>query len=157
MCMIIVCYSPGKRAQIHAIASSKSPVKLHNFKLGDHDNDIVITEHTKIDPLAREDILFAISEELAASTTGDPIKLSLVHTLASCISVKGQVLSISAVKTVSTHFSVNTPKQDIIIKDPTASFKAVLWGDHVHSLTLNQTYPFKNLRVKITKYLLQMK
>jgi hypothetical protein len=79
--MIIVCYSPEKRAQIHAIASSKSPVKLHNFKLGDHGNDIVITEYTKIDPLAREDIPFAISEELAASTTGDPIKLSSVHTL----------------------------------------------------------------------------
>jgi hypothetical protein len=149
-----VCYSPEKRAQIHAIASSKSPVKLRNYKLGDHGNDLVITKHTKIHPLAREDIPFAISEELAASSTGDPIKLCSVHTLAGeqLISVKGQVSSISAVKTVSTHFSANTPKQDIIIRDPTASFKVVLWGDHVDSLTLNQTYLFKNIRVKITKY-----
>ncbi len=149
-----VCYSPDKRPQIYALASSKSPVKLRNFKLDDHGNDLIITKHTKIDPLARENIPFDISEELAASSTGDPIKLSSIHTLAGeqLISVKGHVSSISAVKIVSTHFSAKTPKQDVIIRDPTASFKVVLWGDHVDSLTLNQTYLFKNLRVKITKY-----
>ena len=149
-----VCYSPEKRAQIHALSSSKSPVKLRNFKLDDHGNDLIITKNTKIDPLAREDIPFAISEELASSSSGDPIKLSSIHTLAGeqLISVKGEVASVSAVKNVSTHFSANTPKQDVIIRDPTATFKVVLWGHHVDSLTLHQTYLFKNLKVKITKY-----
>ncbi len=140
-----VCYSPNKRPQFYALASSKSPVKLQNLKLDDHGNDLIITKHTKIDPLARESIPFDISEELTASSTGDPIKLSSIHILAGeqLISVKGHVSSISAVKIVSTHFPANTPKQDVIIRDPTASFKVVLWGDHVDSLTLNQTYLLK--------------
>ena len=100
--------SPEKCPQIHALASSKSPVKLRNFKLDDRGNDLIITKHTKIDPLARENIPFAISEELAS--TGDPIKLSLIHTLAAeqLISVKGHVSRISAVKIVSTHKTFKT-------------------------------------------------
>ena len=43
-------------------------------------------------------------------------------------------------------------KQDVVISDPTAYVKVVLWGDHVNALQLDQTYILNNVRVKSTKF-----
>jgi hypothetical protein len=39
-------------------------------------------------------------------------------------------------------------KQDVVVADPTATIKIILWGDFVNSLELDNTYTLKNVRVK---------
>ena len=125
---------------------------MRNFKQPDTSDDLIITKWPKITPLEKHQIKFSYSEELAASTSGDPVNLSAIHNLASeqLICVKSQAASISGIKMVSTQYSGNTQKQEVIIRDPTACVKFVLWGRYVDSLEINKTYLFKNLRVKIT-------
>ena len=92
-----VCYSPEKRAELKVLATTKSPVKMRNFKQPDTSDDLIITKWTKITPLEKDQIKFSYSEELAASTSGDPVNLSAIHNLASeqLICVKGQAAGTS--------------------------------------------------------------
>lgn len=80
--------------------------------------------------------------------------MSAIHNLVAeqLLCVKGQVASISGVKMVATQYSSSTDKQEVVIRDPTAHAKVVLWGRHVNSLDIGKTYVFKNLRLKVTKY-----
>ena len=118
------------------------------------DDDLIITKWTDITPLDQDQISFAYSEELAKSTTGQPISLSSIHNLAGeqLICIKGQTTSMSGIKIITTQFSGQTKKREVIVRDNTAWIKVVLWGKHVDSLQLNKTYLLKNLRVKVTKY-----
>ena len=43
-------------------------------------------------------------------------------------------------------------KQDIIVADPMAHIKLMLWGNYVDTLQLNKTYALNNVRVKFKKY-----
>lgn len=124
---------------------------MKNFRQ-QNDDDLIITKWTNITPLDQDKISFPYSEDLAASTSGQPISLSAIHNLAGeqLISIKGQTTSISGVKIITTQFSGKTKKQELIVRDNTAWVKVVLWGNHVDSLQLNKTYIFKNLRVKVT-------
>lgn len=151
--MRAVCYSPEKRTELKTIATAKSPVKIKNFRQ-QKDDDLILTKWTGVTPIDREQISFPYSEDLAASTSGQPISLSAVHNLAAeqLISIKGQVTSMSGVKIITTQFSGKTEKQEVIIRDNTAWLKVVLWGKHVDSLQLHRTYLLKNLRIKVTKY-----
>ena len=60
-------------------------------------------------------------------------------------------MSLSGVKVQSTRYS-QLKKQDIIVADPTAHIKLVVWGSYVDTLQLNKTYALNNVRVKFTKY-----
>ena len=60
-------------------------------------------------------------------------------------------MKVSGVKGQSTRYG-KLAKQDVVIADPTAHIKVVLWGDHVNSLQLHQTYILNNVRVKTTKF-----
>lgn len=116
-----VCYSPEKRAQMKAFEIAKSPVKIQNFK--ETKDDLIITKWTSITPLEKEKNSFAYSDELSASSRGQPVVLSAVHNLAAeqLIAVKGETTSISGVKSVRTTFSFRrNQKQDVIIRDTTA-------------------------------------
>ena len=143
-----------KRPEMKALASTKSPVKMRNFKHADASDDVIITKWTQITPVEKDQIKFSYSDELAASTSGDPVNLSAIHNLAGeqLICVKGQAASISGIKMVATQHSGNTKKQEVIILDPTAFVKLILREKYVNSLEINKTYLFKNVRVKVNKY-----
>ena len=40
-------------------------------------------------------------------------------------------------------------KQEVVLRDETASVKLVLWGDYVDTLDVKVTYNFENLRLKV--------
>ena len=149
-----VCYAPEKRKEIHAFAVAKTPVKIQNFKQPDQSNELILTKFTSVTPLPENVLTFPFSEELAASFNGEPVNLSAIHNLTAeqLISVKGHVSSIAGVKLVQTKFGGKVKKQDVIIRDTTACVKLVLWGQHTDSLVVDETYVFKNLRIKATKY-----
>ena len=67
------------------------------------------------------------------------------------ISVKAQVVNISAVKVVKTQYQVTLKKQEVLIRDTTSSVKVILWESYAETLTLNSTYLLKNLKVKISR------
>ena len=73
-----VCYSPEKRAELHALASTRSPVKLDNYKRpNNRDDDFVITKFTKIVPIDKKEIDFSFSEEL--TTNGLTLTRSVIQ------------------------------------------------------------------------------
>ncbi len=149
-----VCFSPEKRSELQALAASKSPVKLRNYKRGSNaSEDLTITKFTKVTALDQKEVEFAYSEEIASASVGKPVSISSIPKLASeqLILIKAKVVKISCVKIQSTRFG-QLKKQDVIVADPTASIKIVLWGEHVNCLELNQTYTLKNVRVKSTKF-----
>ena len=147
-----VCFSPEKRAEMQAVAATKSPVKMKNYKQSSND-DLTITQFTKIIPLDNKDVNFAYSEELCLAGTGKPIPISSIIKLAAeqLIIVKGKVVKTSGVKMQPTRYG-KLKKRDVVIADPTAYIKVVLWGNYVDALQLHETYILNNVRVKNTKF-----
>lgn len=83
-----------KRAELHALASTKSPVKFNNYKQPNNgDDDFVITKFTKIVPFDKNKIDFPFSEELRATTTEKPLNISSIQKVAAeqLICVKGKL------------------------------------------------------------------
>ena len=70
------------------------------------------------------------SEELTATATGKILNLSAIQKVAGeqLISIKAKVVSLSGAKVQSTRYG-QLKKQDIVLADPTAHIKLVLWGD----------------------------
>ena len=138
--------------ELHALASTRSPVKLDNYKgPNNRDEDFVITKFTKIVPIDKKEIDFSFSEELTTTATGKPLNISAIQKVAAeqLISIKAKVVSLSGTKVRSTRYG-QLKKQ--VLADPTAHIKLVLWGDYVDTLQLNKTSALNNVRVKFTKY-----
>ena len=93
------------------------------------------------------------SEELTATATGKTLNLSAIQKVAGeqLISIEAKVVSLSGAKVQSTRYG-QLKKQDVVLADPTAHIKLVLWGDYVDTLQLNKTCALNNVRVKFTKY-----
>jgi len=146
-----VCYSPEKRAELHALASTRSPVKLYNYKQPNNGgDDFVITKFTKIVPIDKKEIDFSFSEELTATATGKPLTISAIQKVAAeqLISREAKVVSLSGVKVQSTRYG-QLKMQDVTLADPIAHIKLVLWANYVDTLQLNKTYALNNVRVSL--------
>ena len=149
-----VCFSPEKRSELQAVAKSRSPIKLKNYKRASNDSeDLTITKFTKISTLEKNEVNFLFSEEISSASTGKSVSISSIPKLATeqLIQIKGKVMKMSGVKVQSTRFG-QVKKRDVIVADQTATVKVVLWGEYVNCLQLNETYTLKNVRVKSTKY-----
>ncbi|CAB3982592.1 Hypothetical predicted protein [Paramuricea clavata] len=64
------------------------------------------------------------------------------------IAVKAEVFQISSVKRINSDVNCTLHKQEVVVRDPTSSAKLALWEYYVGCLEINQTYEFKNIRVK---------
>ncbi|CAB4033687.1 Hypothetical predicted protein, partial [Paramuricea clavata] len=134
-----VCYSPDKHSELQTVAKTRSPIKLQNFKKTDSSKDIVITKFTKITPLSKADVGFSFEENMTVKSA-DAV---------------AQVVSVSGVKKITLPQSNDTTKlskQELVIRDTTASIRVVLWGKYVNAVQPKVTYLFKHLRVKGTKF-----
>ena len=112
--------------ELHALASTRSPVKLDNYKgPNNRDEDFVITKFTKIVPIDKKEIDFSFSEELTTTATGKPLNISAIQKVAAqqLISIKAKVVSLSGTKVQSTRYG-QLKKQ--VLADPTAHIKLVL-------------------------------
>ena len=92
-----VCYSPEKRAELHALVSTRRPVKLDNYKRpNNRDDDFVITKFTKVVPIDKKEINFSFLEELTTTATGKPLNISAIQKVAAeqLISLKAKVVSL---------------------------------------------------------------
>ena len=98
-----------------------------------------------------ETATFEYSEDVIPSGVVDNI--SALNNVASeqLISVKAQVVNISAAKVVTTEQQGTLKKQEVLISDTTSSIKVILWESYIDTLTINSTYLFKNLKVKISR------
>ena len=61
------------------------------------------------------------------------------------------MVNIAATKVVNMQYQRTLKKQEVLIRDPTSSIKVILWESYVNTLTLNSTYIFRNLKVKLSK------
>ena len=61
------------------------------------------------------------------------------------------MVNIAATKVVNMQYQRTLKKQEGLIRDPTSSIKVILWESYVDTLTLNSTYIFINLKVKLSK------
>lgn len=113
-------------------------------------DDIILNHQTKIIP-NEETTGFNYSDDLIPS--GMVTSISALNNLASeqLISIKAQVVNISAVKVVKTQYLGTLKEQEVLIRDTTSSIKVILWESYTETLMLNSTYVFKNLKVKISK------
>ena len=125
-------------------------MKIENIKPAasyKQDDDLTLKKFSKITALDK--IHFEISNCL--SQTVDAIMpLSSLPKLAKeqLIAVKAQVFQISGVKRINSDIKGTLHKQEVVIRDPTSSAKLTLWENYVGCLNINQTYEFKNVRVK---------
>lgn len=151
--MRAVCFDSDKRAEIDTISKTKSPVKLKHLTTKESSSgtsqDIQITKHTTVTPIDKDLLHFTFSDELSTISQNSVINLSSILKLApeQLITVKAQVTNISAVKVFNSNRG-KLQKQDVIIRDTTASIKVVLWQEYVDILQTDETYKLENLRVK---------
>lgn len=66
------------------------------------------------------------------------------------MAVKGEVAHVSGVKHINTNSHRKLRKQEILIRDPTACMKVILWEDYVETVECDKMYEFKNLQVKVS-------
>ena len=113
-------------------------------------DDIILNHQSKIIP-NEETTGFSHSDDLIPS--GGVTSISAINNVASeqLISIKAQVVNISAVKVVKTQYQGTLNKQEVLIRDTANSIKLILWESYAETLTLNSTYLLKNLKVKIFK------
>ena len=144
-----VCFSQQKHPEIKTFQSTKCVVKILNDTTSKTD-DIILNHHSKIIP-NEEATGFKYSADLIPS--GVINSISALNNVASeqVISIKAEVVNISAVKVVKTQYQGTLKKQEVLIRDPTSSIKVILWESYTETLTLNSTYLFKNLKVKISR------
>ena len=109
------------------------------------DDDLTLKKFSKINALDK--IHFEISNCL--SQTVDAIMPSLPKLAKEqLITVKALVFQISGVKRINSDIKGTLHKHEVVIRDPTSSAKLSLWENYVGCLNINQTYEFKNVRVK---------
>ena len=129
--------------------NTKCAVKILHYTKSKTD-DIILNHQSKIIP-NEQATAFNYSADLIPS--GMITSISALNNVASeqLISIKAQVVNISAVKVVKTQFQGTLKKQEVLIRDTTGSIKVILWESYTETLTLDSTYLFKNLKVKISK------
>lgn len=144
-----VCFSQQKHPEIKTFQNTKCAVKILNYTTSKTD-DIILNHQSKIIP-NEEATEFNYSADLIP--TGVITGISALNNVASeqLISIKAQVVNISAVKVVRTQYQGTLKKQEILIRDTASSIKVILWESYTETLTLNSTYLFKNLKVKISR------
>lgn len=147
------CFSQQKHPEIKMFQNTKSAVKILHFTTSKTDN-IILNHQSKVMPNEKTSG-FNYSDDLMPS--GLVTSIFALNNAASeqLISIKAQVVNISAVKIVKTQYQGTLKKQDVLIGDTTSSIKMILltpdsWlGILRWTLMLNSTYLFKNLKVKI--------
>ena len=147
--MRALCFLSDKQPEVKTLEQVKSPVKIQNYDR--QYQDVLITKHTKIVPLEKDNINFAHSP--MCNTDGLLENISSLQKVAAeqVVSVKAEVVKMSGCKTIQTQRYGSLKKQEIIIRDNTSSTKVVLWQEYCDCLELNKTYLLNNLRVKVTK------
>ena len=144
-----VCFSPEKRTILEKHEADKSPVKISNFKFSSNysKENVVIDRASKITSVGN-DVGFNYVEMTPPSVTS-LLSLNQVSS-EQLVTLKAKVAKISGSKKLTTARNPNSQlvKQELVIADPTASVKVILWEQFVDSLKENQTYVFKNLRLK---------
>lgn len=124
-------------------------MKILHYTISKTD-DIILNHQTKI--IQNEETTgFNHSDDLIPS--GMVTSISALNNVASeqLISIKAQVVNISAVKVAKTQYQGTLKKQEVLIRDTTSSIKVILWESYTETLVLNSTYVFKNLKVKISR------
>ena len=149
-----VCFSPEKYSELNTLQKTKSPVKITNYNTSAASSgkeDIIILSKTRISPITSNEINFPYLSELTA--TGTLPDLSALEKLAAeqLVTIKAEVVQVSAVKTLHTQYQGVLKKQEVIIRDPTTSVKLLLWENSVEMLELNKTYIIQNIKLKRSK------
>ena len=141
-----VCFSPEKRSVLQKFQTEKSPVKITKFRTSSkyEKEDVVIDKGTKVTPV-NESIGF---EHIDLSPSSITSQASLNQVSAEqLVTVKAKVVKVSGSKKISSQRSSSghLKKQEIVIVDPTASMKVILWEQFIDCLEVEQTYMLKNL------------
>ena len=144
-----VCFSQQKHPEIKTFQNTKCAVKILHYSTSKTD-DIILNHQSKIIP-NEATTEFNYSADLIPS--GVITSISALNNVASeqLISIKAEVVNISAVKVVRTQYQGTLKKQEVLIRDTTSSMKLILWESYTETLTLNTTYLFKNLKVKVSR------
>ena len=144
-----VCFSPEKCTTLEKHQADKSPVKISNFKFSSNysKDNVVIDRSSKITPVG-DDVGF-LHVEMAPPSVTSLLSLNQVSS-EQLVTLKAKVAKISGCKKITTSKNPNSQlvKQELVIVDPTASVKVILWEQFVDCLKEGQTYLLKNLRLK---------
>ena len=110
-----VCFSQQKHPEIKAFQNMKCAVKILQYTTSKTD-DVTLNQQSKIIP-NKEETGFSYSDDLIPS--GVITSISALKNVASeqLISVKAQVVNISAVKVVKTQYQGTLKKQEVLIRD----------------------------------------
>ena len=138
-----VCFAIEKKEHLDTLAQHQSPVKLKKYGISNKygRQDIVINKYTTLTPCTASFPYKSLNNitSIASLSQVTPDQL---------VSIKGQLLQLSGIKTLVLQ-SNPVKKQEDYISDPTDFIKLVLWGDHAGTLDQGQTYYFDKIRVKV--------
>ena len=142
-----VCFSPEKRTTLEKHQADKSPVKISNIKFSsNYGKENVVDQSSKISTI--DDVGFQYTQMAPPSV----ISLLALNQVSSeqLVTSKAKAAKVTGLKKTTTSRNPNSQlmKQELVIVDPTASVKVILWEQFVDCLKEGQTYVFKNLRLK---------
>ena len=123
-CLFLTTEAP----EIKMFQNTKSAVKILHFTTSKTDN-IILNHQSEVMPNEKTSG-FNYSDDLMPS--GLVTSISALNNAASeeLISIKAQVVNISAVKIVKTQYQGTLKKQDVLIGDTTSSIKMILWESY---------------------------
>lgn len=148
-----VCFEPTQSdvARFKEAAESKSPVKVTNTRLGNkrpgYPQDIIIPKKAMVEKLTPSaDFQHQkVASQMIATTIGNLQNLKQGQ----LITLKGYVNCMTPIKQVTQRATQSQVYvKECQLTDTTGSMKLVLWGKFTTQVQDDQTYEFKNLRIK---------
>ena len=143
------CVSPQKRDQLLQ-ESKMRRVKISKIRLcSRYNNDVIIDKTSRITSIT-DDVGF----EYVKTTPSSADTLVSLNQISSdqLVTIKAKVVKVFGLKKCQAqnkHASrPGLTKQEMVIADPTASVKLILWEESVDTLKEGVTYLLKNLRLR---------
>jgi hypothetical protein len=145
-----ICFSPEKRKQLDDMMKSQKPITLTNYEISKKFDitNVVINKTSKIKPCSSPIEFDRIDIE------NSTVKLSAMNTImqGQLVNVKALVRQVGGSKVISKLSGEKLKKQEAVLVDPFGCVKIVLWENFVDSIECDQTYLFRNLRLKKDHY-----
>ena len=143
-----VCFSPEKRPAFARHEDEKSPVKITRIRLSSKfNNDVIIDQTSKITPVT-ENVGFQYVDT-TPSLVNSLLSLNQISS-DQLVTIKAKVIKVFGSKKIQTKNNPSSAltKQEMVIGDPTACVKLILWEESVDVLKEGVTYLLRNLRLR---------
>lgn len=141
-----VSFLPTLRGQLKTFQQTRAALKIERFSTT-RDDSLLFSHDTKFS-LKTDGLHFECDANLSPEGEVSSLKSLDNFVPEQIVSVRAQVVTVGGSKKIHSHKQGTLQRQEVLLRDTTASIKLVLWEDNIDALDVNTTYLLENIKVK---------